>query len=294
MVRKLRWCISLLMLLGFCAVAQAQESYLDEYIVHVKPDKRAAFDAVIKKMVAANRGDQGDKWLTLESIYGENNTIRFVSIRPSYAAIATATSAFDAAIAKALGPAGAAKLMADMSDTTTEARGLLLRRRMDLSANPPANAAEEAKIVGSTRWVRLLRISVRIGMAPRFEELAKQVKAAEEKTSPNIHNWISQSVAGDRASVYYVAELQPSLAGFDSSPALPQMMGNDAYQALLKFAAEVIQNEEITLNQFLPALSNPPPDTVNAASDFWNPKPAAPQPAAAKPAAKVPPKSHED
>jgi len=293
MLRGLRWGISLVFLLGVGIAIQAQESYLDEYIVHVKPDRRAAFDAVIKKMAAANRGDQGDKWLTLESIYGENNTIRFVSIRPSYASIEPANAAFNAALQKALGSAGASKLMADMSDTTTEARGLLLRRRTDLSANPPANAAEEAKIVGSTRWVRLLRISVRIGMAPRFEELAKQVKAAEEKTSPNIHNWISQSVAGDRASVYYVAELQPSLAGFDSSPALPQMMGNDAYQALLKSAAEVIQNEEITLNQFLPALSNPPADTVNAAPDFWNPKPAAPKPAAAKPAAKVPTRSEE-
>ena len=293
MLRGLRWGISLVFLLGVGIAIQAQESYLDEYIVHVKPDRRAAFDAVIKKMAAANRGDQGDKWLTLESIYGENNTIRFVSIRPSYASIEPANAAFNAALQKALGSAGASKLMADMSDTTTEARGLLLRRRTDLSANPPANAAEEAKIVGGTRWVRLLRISVRIGMAPRFEELAKQVKAAEEKTSPNIHNWISQSVAGDRASVYYVAELQPSLAGFDSSPALPQMMGNDAYQALLKSAAEVIQNEEITLNQFLPALSNPPADTVNAAPDFWNPKPAAPKPAAAKPAAKVPTRSEE-
>jgi len=132
------------------------------------------------------------------------------------------------------------------------------------------------KVVGNTRWIRLIRIVVRIGQGPRFEELAKQVKAAEEKGNPNARSWISQSAAGERASVYYVAELQSSLAGFDGAPALPQMMSKDAYQDLLKTASEVIQTEDVTLNRFVPELSNPPADTVNAAPDFWRPKAATP------------------
>jgi hypothetical protein len=291
MVRLLRWSISLVLLLGFCVVAQAQDTYLDEYIVHVKPDKRAAFDAATKKMVAANRSGQGDTWVALESVYGDSDTIRLVSTRASFADIDKASATFEAAMEKAMGRPAMEKLFEDFGSVATESRGLLIRRRPDLSVNMPADPAAQAKIVGGSRWVRIVRIVVRIGMGPRFEELAKQVKAAEEKTSPNVHSWISQSVAGDRASVYYVAELQPSLAGFDGSPSLAQMMGGDAYQALLKTASEVIQTEEITLERFVPSLSNPPAATVEVAPDFWNPKPAAPKAAATKPAAKAPAKT---
>jgi hypothetical protein len=287
MVRRARWGLTIVLLLGFCvaAQAQAQESYLDEYVVHVKPEKRAAFDSLVKKLVAANREHQGDTWVALETLYGESNTIRLISIRPSYAEIEKATGAFMGAVEKAMGDPGTEKLFEDLAECNNGSQGLLLRRRPDLSVNLPSDPAEQSKLVGNARWVRLIRIVVRIGQGPRFEELAKQVKAAEEKANPNTRSWISQSVAGERASVYYVAELQSSLAGFDGAPTLPQMMGNDAYQNLLKTASEVIQTEDVTLNQFVPALSNPPADTLNAAPDFWRPKPAAPKTAAAKPAA---------
>jgi len=290
MVRVLRWGISLALLLGICVVAQAQETYLDEYIVHVKPEKFSAFEAGIKKMVAANKGGQGDTWVTLVPLYGDDNTVRLVSTRSSFADIDNASKTFDAAMEKAIGKGGVEKFFDDYRTSVTEERGLLLRRRPDLSANMPTDPAAQSKIVGATRFVRIIRIVVRIGMGPRFEDLAKQVKAAEEKTSPNIHSWISQSVAGDRATVYYVAELQPSLAGFDNSPSLPQMMGSDAYTELLKKASEFIQTEEITVERFVPSLSNPPADTVSVAPDYWNPKPAAPKPTA-KPAAKAPAKT---
>lgn len=290
MVRRARWGFTLVLLLGFCAAAQAQDSYLDEYVVHVKPEKRAAFDALIKKLVAANRDHQGDNWTTIETIYGEGNTITFVSVRQSYGEIEKATSAFMGAVEKTLGHPGTEKLFEDLSSTNAEARSVLIRRRPDLSSNMPSDAAAQLKIVGNTRWIRTTRIVVRIGMGPRFEELAKQVKAATEKADPNAHSWISQSAAGERPSVYYVSQLQSSLAGFDgSSFDLAKTMGNDAFQNLLKTASEVIQNEDITLSQFVPALSNPPADIVNAAPDYWRPKPATPKPAAGQAPAKKQP-----
>ena len=41
--------------LAFVHAQQAQESYLDVFTVQVKPDKRADFDAIGKKIAAANR-----------------------------------------------------------------------------------------------------------------------------------------------------------------------------------------------------------------------------------------------
>jgi hypothetical protein len=289
MVRRACWGIALVFLLGFCAVAQAQESYLDEYVVHVKPGKRAAFDALTKKLVAANRDHQGDKWVALDTVYGKINTVRFVSVRQSYGDIEKGNAAFDGAVEKALGRPGMKKLFEDLANCSADSRGVLLRRRPDLSSNMPADTAAEFKVVGKARWVRTIRIVVRIGQGPRFEELAKEVKMATEKADPNDHTWISQSAAGDRASVYYVSEFQNSLAGFDGARTLPQLLGNGAYQNLLKTASEIVQSEETTLSQFVPALSNPPVDIVNAAPDFWRPKAAAPKPAAAKPAARKAP-----
>ena len=44
--------------------------YLDVGIVTVKPEKRGEFEAIIKKMVDANRKHQGDNWLTTEMMFG--------------------------------------------------------------------------------------------------------------------------------------------------------------------------------------------------------------------------------
>jgi hypothetical protein len=281
MSRRIRWGIGVALLLTFCVVAQAQESYLDEYLVHVKPDKRTAYDALIKKLVAANR-EHGDTWVALETAYGQSDTLRFVSIRSSYAETDQASGVFMGAVEKALGHPGTENLFENLASYTADSRNLLLRRRPDLSANYVSDPAAQARVIGETRWIRLIRIVVKIGMGPRFEELAKQAKAAEDK-DPSVRSWISQSIAGERPSVYYVAELQNSMAGFDSSPGLPKLMGNDAYMNFVKGASEVVDTEEVTLNRFVPELSNPPAETVSAAPDFWRPKPAPPKAAAAKP-----------
>jgi len=60
MQRKAIWASIVVVLLGVLLVAQAQESYLEVFVVQVKPEKRADFDAISKKIVAANRQSSGD------------------------------------------------------------------------------------------------------------------------------------------------------------------------------------------------------------------------------------------
>ena len=50
MIRRVLGSIALVLLLGICSVALAQDTYLDSYIVQVKPEKRAQFDALAKKI----------------------------------------------------------------------------------------------------------------------------------------------------------------------------------------------------------------------------------------------------
>lgn len=283
MARKVRWGICLVLLLGFCVAAQAQEGYLDEYVVHVKPEKRATFDALIKKMAAANRNNKGDYWTATETTYGNTDVVTFVSGRGSYADIETASGALMGAMDKSMGRAATEKLFADLSDCSAESHGVLLRIRPDLSSNLPTDPLERNKIVGGQRWIRSTRIVVRFGMGPRFEELAKEVKAAREKAGGKTLAWITQTAAGDLNSVYYVNQLESSLAGFDAPGAdLQKILGNEAYGKLIKSASEVIEKEDVTISHFLPELSNPTEEIVSASPDFWRPKTMAAKPAAAK------------
>ncbi len=282
MAHRTRWGIAVALVLGFCFAAQAQESYLDEYVVHVAPGKRPAFDALIKKMAAANRSNHGDNWTTIETSYGQSDTVTFVSGRGSYADIDKASGVFIGAMAKAMGGPATEKLFTDLSSCLTDSHSLLVRNRPDLSSNFPSDDSERNKIVGGTRWIRTTRIAVRFGMGPRFEELAKQVKAAREKNGSKTLAWISQSAAGDFNSVYYVSQLESSMANFDAvNTDLGKILGNEAYEKLLKAASEIIDNEEVTISHFVPELSNPPEAIVSAAPDYWRPKPAAAKPAAA-------------
>jgi len=95
---------------------------------------------------------------------------------------------------------------------------------------------------------------------------------------------VSQAVAGQEGTVFYVTTLEPSLAAFDSIPTLQQTLGDEAYARFQKTSAETIAETETVINHFLPELSNPPEQIVAAAPDFWKPKPVAAKAASKAPA----------
>ena len=58
------------------AAAQIQDAdYLEIFIAHVKPEKRALFDRVNHSIAEANRKGKGDTWMAAEVQYGLSNTI---------------------------------------------------------------------------------------------------------------------------------------------------------------------------------------------------------------------------
>ena len=245
--------------------------YLDVMIVKVRPEKRADFDAINRKIADANRKAKGDYWTAMQVEYGENNTVQFVSPRPSYAAIDAGFSAFLSAIQQAYGPGGVPKMMADFNSTLLSSRSELRRRRWDLTVNPPADAAAYNQLVGGARWLRTIQVRVRNGREADFEERIKEVKAALEKGS----KWtffVSQVIAGAPGNTYYVTTLQPSLAAFDAAPKLPELMGQEAYATWVKAVAEDEITSETMLMRMLPELSHAPEDIVKVAPEFWQPK----------------------
>lgn len=274
MQRKAIWASLVVMLLALGTVAQAQEDYLDVFTVQVKPEKRADFDALSKKIVAANRQNSGDIWLAMETTYGPGNRVTFVSTRKSYGDIEKATGMFYQAMEKSMGKAATEKLFADFNQCLVSSRSEVRRRRWDLSANAPTDAAGYAKLIADSRWLRTTAVHVKPGQNNAFEAILKDLKTAREKTAPPQLMLVSQAVAGQEGTVYYVTTLQTSLAGFDAVTPLPQLLGADGYDKFLKASAESVSDTETVINRFVPELSNPAPDIVAGAPDFWTPKPA--------------------
>ncbi len=271
-MKQLLTTLSVILLASPIACAQTGGDYLDIFIVKVRPEKRADFDAANRKIAEANRKAKGDSWLATEVEYGEANTVQFSSPRQNYAAIESAQTAFFGAIKEAYGPGGIPKMMQDFNNTILSAHSEIRRRRGDLTVNPPKDADAYMKIVGEARWLRTIQIRVRPGREADFEERAKEVKAALEKGSPSWAVFISQVIAGAPGSVYYVTTLQPSLAAFDSAPKLPELMGQEAFVNWEKAVSEDEITSETTLMRIVPELSNPPEEIVKVAPDFWRPK----------------------
>ncbi len=85
---------------------------------------------------------------------------------------------------------------------------------------------------------------------------------------------MSQAIAGQTGSVYYISTLRKSLSEIDSAPPLPQLLGEEAYEKFLKASSESVLNTEATISRFRPELSNAAEEIVAAAPGFWRPKPA--------------------
>lgn len=281
MKRVLATCCFALIAAPF-ASAQKMDDYLDVFIANVKPDKRADFDAVARKIADANRKAKGDAWMAASVEYGQGNIVYLISTRKNYAEVDSGQTAFLTAIKEAYGPGGIKKMESDFNNTVTSTRSQLRRRRWDLSTNVPKDADAYSKLVGEARWLRTIRVVVKPGHEPEFEDAVKQAKSAIEQGAPSWPYFVSQTVMGEPGSVYYISTLQPSLTAFDSAPSLRKLLGDGAFLKWQKDSADYENSAETILMRFLPELSNPPEAVAKASPEFWRPKATAA--AKAKPA----------
>ncbi|MGA8142321.1 MAG: hypothetical protein WB987_00340 [Candidatus Acidiferrales bacterium] len=272
MLRRIFGTLAAIVVLAMPAIVRAQGDYLDTFRVKVKLEKSAEFNALTKKWTDANRRYNGDRWLALESVYGENDVYVFVSTRGSYADIDKANEAVMGAIGKAFG-AQAEKLMQDFGSCLVSSSTELRRRRWDLSRKAPADAAAYAKLLGESRYLRTVAVHVRPGRVAEFEEMLKEFKAAGEKAANTQPLFVSQAIEGSKGTVFYVSSLRSSLAGFDNNPTMRELLGEEGYKKFLHVNAEAVEEADSALFRIVPELSNPPDDVVAIAPEFWHPKP---------------------
>ena len=271
----------LVLSLAGSAHAQMTNDYLDVGIVTVKPEKRGEFETIIKKMVDGNRKNQGDHWLTTEMMFGPGNTFTYVSPRQNYAGVEQGYGSFMGAMQKSLGAAGSAKLMQDFSNCLSSTRGEFRRRRWDLSANAPTSESGMNQLVGQARWLRTAIIRVRPGRGRDYEEQLRTIKQSRERAATKSLTLVSQSVAGQSPTIFYITNVVGSLGALDAIPPLPELLGEEGYRNYQKTVSEVVLAVEINVSRIVPELSHLNEATVSVAPEFWRPKP----PAAAKPKA---------
>jgi len=271
MLRKV-WLALLLLALTTAAGFAQQPGLLDVTVVKIKPDKRAEFNALSRRLVDANRSNAGDVWLALEVEYGEQNTMTFSSNRENYGGVEKGLASFFGALNKAFGEATAVSIFQEFNGTLESARNELRQRRWDLSYNPPADQAAYAQILGKTRWLRTVVVHVRPGHEAEFEAELKELNAAAQKANMAGMRWTSQVTAGGSPFTYHITRLLTSLDELDHAPSMRAMLGDEGVQKLQKSNAEVVEGEEYLFYRVVPELSNLPEAVTSVAPDFWNPK----------------------
>jgi hypothetical protein len=270
--RKALWALAVVVCLAAPVAAQAQGDYLDVFIVKVKPEKVADFQALSKKWADANRRNNGDRWIAQEALYGEGNVYQFVSLRKDYADIDQSMEASMQAVNKAFGKEAALKIEQDFNNCLVWSRSELRRRRWDLSRKAPKDAEAYAKLIGESRILRTTAVHIRPGRVDDFEALLKDVKEAGEKNPNTQPVLVSQVIEGAKGTTFYVSTLRSSMGGFDHNPTIREILGDEGYKKFQQVNADAVEMAESTLYRFSPELSNPPEEIAQVASDFWHPK----------------------
>jgi len=271
--RKALWAPVVVLCLAAAPVAvQAQGDYLDVLVVKVKPEKVTDYEALTKKFADANRRFNGDRWIAMETVYGEGNVYQFTSTRKDYADIDKINEAGMLAANKAFGKDAAQKMGQDWTNCLVWSRTELRHRRWDLSRKAPKDAEAYAKFIGESRLLRSTAVHIRPGRVADFEALMKDVKEAGEKNPDTAPVFVSQVVEGGKGATFYLSTLRSSMGGFDHNPTAKEILGDEGFKKLQQIVAETYETTESTLYRFVPELSNPPDDVAKVASDFWRPK----------------------
>ena len=274
MLRRAVWALVVVVCLATPVAVHAQGDYLDVYIVKVKPEKLADFQALTKKWIDANRRFNGDHWIAMETVYGDGNVFQFTSVRQDYADVDKVNEAVMNAANKTFGKEIADKMGRDFQNCLVWSRSELRRRRWDLSRKAPTDPATYAKFIGESRVLRTNAVHVRPGHVPEFEALMKEAKEAGEKAANAQPLFISQVVEGSKGPTFYVTSLRTSLGGFDKNPTIREILGEEGFKKFQQVNAESVDHTESTLFRFSPELSNPPEEVATVAADFWHPKAA--------------------
>src|SRR5260370_11054645 len=137
MLRRAFWALVVVVCLAVPVAVHAQGDYLDVYVVKVKPEKLADFRALTKKWIDANRRFNGDRWIAMETVYGDGNVFQFTSTRQDYADVDKVNEAVMNAANKAFCKEVANQMDRDFQNCLLWSRSELPRIRLHPNRQSP-------------------------------------------------------------------------------------------------------------------------------------------------------------
>lgn len=263
-----------LALLSGGGLAQQQGELIDIYTARVKPEKRSAFEAAMKKMAAANRKHNGDRWVAFYPMYGaEHGTYHFASVRPNLAASESGMEAFVGALVKDVGEANLERFFGGYTATLESESADIRLRRQDLSVNMPETAEGRLKLIGGSRYMRTTIIRLHPGRLPDFSDMWKQIKSAMEGGGVKFPFSVSMGTTGP-VGVFYLTTYGKSLGDLESQIfSLPQAIGDAAYREMQDRITKMTAEGRTEIYRISPELSNPPEEVAATSPEFWRSKP---------------------
>jgi hypothetical protein len=275
----------LTMTLGFAAAARAQNGKMSappkilqitrEY---TKPGKGGAMhdkteSAFVEAMARA-------KWPThyigMTSLSGKSRALFFTGY-DSFAAWEkdTNNAMGNASLSAALERASVAdgELLTDLDQN-------VFIYREDQSLNPDVDLSQ-------VRYFDISVFHVKEGREHDWDQATQLVKAAYEKSNPEVHWAVFQAAYGPPDGTYLVITPRKSLAEVDSEFSMMNKfmsaLGEDGIKKLDDLSAEGISDDMSNLFAVNPRMSYVGDDIASGAPSFWRPKPMGAMPMAGKP-----------
>lgn len=141
-----------------------------------------------------------------------------------------------------------------------------------------------AGTIGSARFFRISRVTVRAGHTLEYLEANRLLRAAYEKAGVKAGFAVFSVVGGYPVPSYLSLTRMTSMAEMDEVPAntkaLREAMGEETFKTYLKLLADCVAQSETLVFAVNPLMSYPRPAWVEAEPGFWKPAPPAKAPAA--------------
>jgi hypothetical protein len=136
------------------------------------------------------------------------------------------------------------------------------------------------------RFLEAQILLIRPGHAKDFEDLAKMVKAAEDKIGTSRHWGAYRILFGEQAGSYVLFTSADSMAEFDQvfgeQPKYMASLSDDDKKKMNELRAAAIESSHSELYSVNPVQSYVDPDWIKADPGFWKPKSATAPPAEKK------------
>jgi hypothetical protein len=250
--------------------ARPAPKMLQIYREMVKPGRGAAHEKLEAGWPKAYKNSKNSAhYLAMTSITGPSEAW-FVSGYDSYEAMEKQTKAeeSDATLSAEL-----SRLQAADGELLEGTRSITARFRGDLSLRPPLN-------IGSYRYINVVTVRIRPGMAPKFVEMRKTIKAAHEKAGMKDYYSVFEVQSGMAGPSYLIFIPMKSLkeadeAGplHDSAAYKEALGGEEGSKKIGELASAAVINNESSIFAFSPKMSVPPADYLAGGNaDFWSPK----------------------